>query len=101
MVQIKLTKPKIRKQSTTIRETEVKKFTIDFVAEEVSVKELFTSYATVREWEIEEIMSHFLKSESLGLFMVWSFWEDFSVMTEWGSIKDFMKEILIYTKGLF
>jgi len=27
-------------------------------------------------------MSHFLKSESLGLFMVWSFWEDFSVMTE-------------------
>jgi len=44
-----LTKPKIRKQSTIIRETEVKKFTIDFVAEEVSVKELFTSYATVRE----------------------------------------------------
>ena len=44
-----LTKPKIRKQSTAIRETEVKKFTIDFMAEEVSVKELFTSYATVRE----------------------------------------------------
>ena len=81
-------KPKVSSQSSE-DDVAIKQAEINFVAEENALKEVFTKHADgISKKDLDEIMTHWLKSGSEDVFTAWTFWAGaFEKNVGWDDIK--------------
>ena len=81
-------KPKVSSQPLE-GDIAIKQEEINFVAEENALKEVFTKHADgISKKDLDEIMSHWLKSNSEDVFTAWTFWAGaFEIYVGWDDIK--------------
>jgi len=81
-------KPKVSSQASE-DDIIVKQEEINFVEEENALKEVFTEHADdISKKDLDEIMSHWLKSNSEDVFTAWTFWAGaFEKTVGWDDIK--------------
>ena len=81
-------KPKVSSQPSE-DDVVIKQEEINFVAEETVLKEVFTAHADgIGKKDLDEIMTHWLKSDSEDVFTAWTFWAGaFEKNVGWDDIK--------------
>ncbi|MBI1927335.1 hypothetical protein HYR99_24230, partial [Candidatus Poribacteria bacterium] len=85
------TKPTTQSQTPpSVDGGDVKKEQIDFAAEEVAIREVFTLHAAaIGPKDTDKIMEYWLKSESADVFTAWVFWAGaFEKNVGWKGIKN-------------